>query len=134
MPKGLNRLFILSGEANATALWAFLKANWRPMAEKGTPLSVEVSEFKRPRSKDQNARYWGFLVRNIEEQAWLEGRQYPGEVWHDYFKRKFIGVIDGPFGQTYAMSSRELPSDEFTTFMDKVEAFAATELGVIFED
>jgi hypothetical protein len=87
------------------------------------------------RSKLQNARYWGRgVLAQIAEQATVGGKLYDAESWHEMFKRKFIGVIELPDGSVVGKSSTELTTAEFCKFCDEVEAFAATELGVLFID
>jgi hypothetical protein len=87
------------------------------------------------RSKPQNRRYWGRgVLAQIAEQATVGGRLYDAESWHEMFKRKFIGVIELPDGSVVGKSSTELTTAEFCKFCDEVEAFAATELGVLFID
>ena len=90
---------------------------------------------RRKRTSKQNKRYWGKgVLAQIAEQAVVNGRQYPAEVWHEQFKRQFIGVIELPNGQLIGKSSTELDTAEFSAFCDQVEAWAATELGVTFYD
>lgn len=52
----------------------------------------------------------------------------------EQFKRMFIGVIELPNGEVIGMSSATLTTVEFSEFCTKVEAYAATELGVTFYD
>lgn len=54
------------------------------------PLEVVVREEKKARKLDQNALYWAGPLRDIAEQAWVQGRQYSAEVWNEYFKREFL--------------------------------------------
>ena len=54
------------------------------------PLEVVIREEKRKRSLDQNALYWAGPLRDIAEQAWVQGRQYSADVWHEHFKREFL--------------------------------------------
>ena len=54
------------------------------------PLEVVIREEKRKRSLDQNRLYWAGPLRDIAEQAWVQGRQYSSEVWNEYFKREFL--------------------------------------------
>lgn len=87
------------------------------------------------RTKAQNRRYWGNgVLKQIAEQAVVNGRLYGAEVWHEQFKRQFIGVTELPCGQVVGMSSTKLTTAEFRDFCDQVEAYAATELGVTFHD
>jgi len=46
----------------------------------------------------------------------------------------FIGVIELPDGSVIGESSTGLNTAEFCDFCDRVEAHAATELGVMFYD
>ena len=95
-----------------------------------------VLELKRKkRTKAQNRRYWGNgVLAQIANQAVVNGRKYDAEVWHEQFKRMFIGVIELPNGQVIGKSSTELSTKEFCEFCDRVEAYAATDLGVTFYD
>lgn len=89
----------------------------------------------RKRTKPQNRRYWGRgVLAQIAEQATVGGKLFSAEVWHEQFKRQFIGVVELPNGQVIGKSSKELNTAQFCEFCDKVEAYAATELGVTFYD
>lgn len=54
------------------------------------PLEVVIREEKRKRTLDQNSLYWAGPLRDIAEQAWVQGRQYSAEVWHEHMKREFL--------------------------------------------
>lgn len=83
----------------------------------------------------QNRRYWGRgVLAQIAEQAAPGGKLFPADIWHEQFKRQFIGVIELPNGQVIGKSSTTLSTKEFCDFSDDVEAYAATELGVRFVD
>lgn len=87
----------------------------------------------RKRTKPQNRRYWGKgVLAQIAAQAAVGGRLYSAEVWHEQFKRAFIGFDELPNGQIIGKSSTGLDTAEFSLFCTAVEAHAATELGVIF--
>lgn len=87
----------------------------------------------RKRTKPQNARYWSTgVLSQISSQAVVNGHLFSPEAWHEQFKRQFIGVIELPNGQVQGMSSADLSTVEFSEFCTKVEAYAATELNVIF--
>ncbi|MGZ8317555.1 MAG: recombination protein NinB [Telluria sp.] len=130
----MQRTFVLRELAHLTSLIGFLSSNWQVFAREGKFLAVTVSLYKSKRSLEQNRRYFGPAVLGaIEEQVWVQGRRHDKESWHEYFKRRFLGVVDLPFGGTRAMSSTDLNVEEFALFMQQVEAYAASELGVVFD-
>lgn len=94
-----------------------------------------LSVTRRKRTSKQNRRYWGKgVLAQVAEQAAPGGKLYSAEVWHEQFKRKFIGVIELPDGSVVGMSSTALDTAQFSAFCDQVEAYAASELGVTFYD
>jgi len=110
-------------------LWPYLADNLQ--AERRLVLTVGPKK----RTKAQNRRYWGRgVLAQIAEQAAPGGKLYSADVWHEMFKRMFIGVEELPDGQIIGKSSTGLTTAEFCKFCDEVEAHAATELGVIFYD
>lgn len=123
------RTFILRGPEQAKALHAFLKANASAMAQQGRPLAVDVREHKAKRSGPQNRRYWA-LLRFIAENAWVGGKQFGDDAWHEHFKRKFIGIEELPGGDTAGISTATLDVGAFTAYMEAVERFAGADLGL----
>lgn len=110
-------------------LYPFLKS----ILQAGGKWELIVRRIKR--TKAQNRRYWGQgVLAQIAEQVVIGGRKFEAEIWHEQFKRQFIGVIELPNGEVVGKSSTELSTKEFCEFCDKVEAHAATELGVTFYD
>lgn len=94
---------------------------------------VTVAEPRRTNS--QNRRYWGGgVLAQIAEQARVAGRRFDATAWHELFKRQFIGLLELPDGSVVGMSSAHLGKKAFSEFCDRVEAHAATELGVTFHD
>lgn len=117
--------------------WAAIKAQVFPflaqVLQGGGRWVLSIT--RRKRTKAQNRRYWGNgVLAQIAAQATVGGRLYAAEVWHEQFKRQFIGVIELPNGEVIGKSSAALTTAEFSAFCDQVEAFAATELGVTFYD
>ena len=122
---------------NRAQAWAAIKAQLFPflaaVLQSGGRWVLTVT--RRKRSKAQNRRYWGNgVLKQIAEQAVVGGRLYPAEIWHEQFKRQFIGVEELPNGQVIGKSSTKLTTAEFCDFCDQVEAYAASELGVTFYD
>lgn len=127
----LSRRFVLYGPEQAKMLHAFLKANAAAMAQSGKPLSVTVEEHKAKRSAAQNRRYWAIL-NEIGENAYVGGKRFSSEAWAEFFKRKFIGFEETPSGDSVGISTTTLNTAEFTDYMDRIEAYAASDLGLEF--
>lgn len=90
---------------------------------------------RRKRTQPQNRRYWGQgVLAQVAAQAVVNGKQFSAETWHEMFKRMFIGVDELPNGELIGKSSTKLTTAEFSEFCTKVEAYAATDLGVTFYD
>jgi hypothetical protein len=99
-------------------------------------LRVIVTAQGEKRNNEQNKRLWGYVYQNISEQAWVNGKTFSREVWHEHYARKF-GVMEEmvlPDGEIIQRrkSTTEMTVSEFAEFMQRVEADAASELGVTF--
>lgn len=122
---------------NRAQAWTVIKGQLYPflaqVLQGGKRWVLTVS--LRKRTKAQNRRYWGNgVLKQIADQAAVNGRLYSAETWHEQFKRQFIGVIELPSGEVIGKSSADLTTAEFCEFCDQVEAYAATNLGVTFYD
>ena len=122
---------------NRAQAWTVIKGQLYPflaqVLQGGKRWVLTVS--LRKRTKAQNRRYWGNgVLKQIADQATVNGRLYSAEIWHEQFKRQFIGVIELPSGEVIGKSSADLTTAEFCEFCDQVEAYAATHLGVTFYD
>lgn len=62
------------------------------------PLGVEciVRAPVKVRQASQNSLYWAGPLTDIAEQAWVRGRQYSAEVWHEFAKREFLPEDNDP--------------------------------------
>lgn len=127
------RIFVLEQAAHLAEVVAFLSQWWWHYAKEGRFLQVTIQLVKDQRTLEQNRRYWGAIITPIAEQVWSEGRQYSKDIWHEQMAREFIGVIDLPGGGVMAMSTTDLSIEEFSDYMNKVEAYAVQYLGVCFE-
>ncbi len=110
------------------------------------PLEVVVREQIKGRKPDANARMWAGPLRDIAEQAWVEGKQHSSEVWHSYFKRELLpeeydperckeGYVKwtyDPGGERVLVgSSTQLTVKGFAEYLTAIEEFGAS-LGVLF--
>lgn len=108
------------------------------------PLQVTVEEFRPLRKLDQNALMWAGPLKDIAEQAYLDGRKYRAEIWHEYFKREFLPdefdpeqcrdgyekwAIDPTGSQVLIGTTTELTVRGMALYIQQIEAFGAN-LGV----
>ena len=117
--------------------WALMKDALHPFLSQWLQAGKKVELVARlqKRTPKQNRRYWGRgVLAQIAEQAAPGGRLYSAEHWHELFKRMFIGVEELPDGSVIGKSSAGLTTGEFCEFCEQVEAYAASELGVVFVD
>lgn len=122
---------------NRQQAWAAIKSRLFPFLSQvlqgGNRFVLTVK--RRKRTTPQNRRYWGQgVLAQVAEQATVGGKQFSADIWHELFKRKFIGVIELPNGEVVGKSSKDLTTAEFSEFCSQVEAYAASELGVTFYD
>ena len=122
---------------NRQQAWVAIKAQVFPFLasclQAGSVWVLTIGRKKR--TIPQNRRYWGNgVLFQIAQQAAPGGKLYPPEIWHEQFKRQFIGVEELPNGEVIGKSSTGLTTTEFADFCAQVEAYAASELGVVFYD
>lgn len=105
------------------------------------PLEFLIREEVKERKLTQQGYYW-IRMGEIAGQAWVEGRQFSADLWHEYMKRNVmpdeVATKDGelrskwtelPDGTVAVISTTELERACFADFTTAVEAFGAN-LGV----
>jgi hypothetical protein len=125
----MQRLFVIHSQLHANALFAFVRANYEAMADEGRPMAVLVTEYRAKRNTQQNKLLWAVL-NQIADEAWVGGKQFSAEAWHEFFKRKFIGCNELPNGQTLGISTTTLDIAAFAEYVTQIQAYAGTELGI----
>lgn len=51
---------------------------------------------KKIRKPSANSLMWAGPLKDISEQAWVSGRQFSAEVWHEHAKVEFLPEDDDP--------------------------------------
>ena len=133
----LYREFVLSSAAAWQALAQLVAANAKAFIDRGRPLRVIVTEDENKRTDSANRFYWGAVLTTIAEQAWVDGRQYSKDVWHEHFARLYLPhtEIVTPYGEIVSRrkSTTELTVSEFSEYLQRVQSDAASSLRVIFD-
>lgn len=112
------------------------------------PLQVTIEEHRPARKLDQNALMWAGPLKDISGQAYLEGRRYTAEVWHEFLKREFLPdefdpeqcrggytkwAVDPSGSRVLIGSTTQLTVRGMAIYIQQVEAFGAN-LGVQFHE
>lgn len=110
------------------------------------PLEVLVREQVKKRSLDANSAFWAGPMKDIAEQAWVQGRKFSAEVWAEYFKKEYLPEefdpelclegyrkwdigLDGE--RILVGSTTKLTKKGFAIYREQVTAYGAG-LGVMF--
>ena len=132
--ESLKKTYILRDENVMRLMWAFLKANAKDMADKGQPLEARITVYKKSATDPQRSLIW-IINEQIAQGAWVRGRRFDAETWHEYAKRellpeetrrgvqKWLALPDGQ--RELTMSTENLDREEKSTYIDKLLAFAA---------
>lgn len=133
------KTFVLRSEDQCLRLGAFIKSNASAMVEQGTPLAVRVYEYVPRASDEQRALIW-IVMGQIASEAWVKGRQFDAETWHEHAKRlllpeetakgtaKWRILPDG--SRALAMGTEDLDRKEKSAYIDALLAWAAADLGI----
>lgn len=119
------------------AAWAMGKQ----LTAAGRKFHLRAAEAEDDRSVLANRYYWGPCLKEISEQASIEGQRWAPEAWHELSKRMFLGYeikkvkVAGRKKTTVIRRLRSttgLSVRKFSVYLEKLQAFAATDLGVHF--
>lgn len=86
-----------------------------------------IVEIREPnRTLEQNALYWS-TIHEIADTIKIDGKQYLPQVWHKYFKERFLPsrIIELPYGHIAESepSTTDLTKEEFSEFVESVIQF-----------
>jgi hypothetical protein len=110
------------------------------------PIEVVIREQVKARKPDQNSAMWSGPLKDIAEQAYVNGRTYSADVWHEFLKREYLPeefdaeiCKEGyrkwsmtPKGERVLVgSTTQLTIKGFALYLQQVEAYGAS-LGVMF--
>lgn len=136
MTRALYREFTLNGPTDAQQCVGFMKQFAGPAVERGKPLRVVITAEDRKRTLEQNAHYWGHVLTTIAETVWIDGKQFSTDVWHEQLAEMFCPRIEItlPNGKLFTRrkSTSEMGVGEFSEYVQKVQVYAASELGAEF--
>lgn len=136
--------WIINSPDDAAQLVAFIKANAKRQVDAGRPLKFVGSVHRDKRSDKSNRYMWAAVLKPVSEQAQHNGKRYSEDKWHEAFKEAFLPEVCAagidkweylPNGsRRLLMSTTDLDEAEMHEYLQAVQAHAAAELGVVFEE
>lgn len=125
------------------SLWPWAKA----MLTAGHKLVIRAEEAEDDMTDRQRRYYHGVVLTQIAAHAKANGESYPMPVWKEHFRKTYLGEKRKTFTDPLTgkksrrlvrISTEGLGVKKYSQLIEKVTAFAATELGVTigqrFED
>jgi len=115
-----------------------------PMAERGTPLRVLVARKQASRRMALNVFMWAGILDQIAEQTFVGQYRFSAGAFHEFLKQEYLpdtcskGVekwsYHGDGTRSLRMSTSDLDDAEFDLYLLSIQAHAAIEWGVVFQD
>lgn len=118
-------VFFLRDAQIVAKLKSWLDANWE---REGNAWMVEIAPESSKRTDRQRRYYWASL-QDLSEDAPIK---YSKEVWHEYFRKLFLPLVELPDGSTVPMSTNHLTVREANEYLDQINRWTSTELGIPF--
>lgn len=115
----------------------------RQLIADGRRVRIRAEEAEDTRSLQQSRFYWGVVLAEISEQARIGGDRWSAEAWHEYGKRTYLGyefkriTIAGRKRKAVSKqlrSTTRLSVRRMSEYLEKIMAFAVTDLGVRFSE
>ncbi len=113
----------------------------RTMMTAGHRLAVEIRLAEDAKTDRQRAYYHGVILKEIAQQAMANGQKFPMAVWKEHFRNEYLGFktvsfinpLTGKKSRRRVRNSTErLGVRGYNKLIERVTAFAVTELGVQF--
>lgn len=125
--------------------WANFKQVIAPWCKErfaeGQTLELEFRLHEDAKTDRQRRYLHGVIFKEISQQVSLGGSKYDLKVWKEHFRERFLGFRTVTFinpltGKRYRrrvrVSTEDLGVKGYSNYIDRVTAFAVTELGVQF--
>jgi hypothetical protein len=118
-------------------VWPWAKA----MLTAGHRLVVDVRLAEDAKTDQQRKYYHGVVLAEIARQAKVNGQTFPMAVWKEHFRNEYLGfktmtVVNPMTGKKsrkrIRRSTEDLGVKAYNELIERVTAFAVTELGVEF--
>ena len=104
-------------------------------------LKTEISTSRSARTNrngvSNKTAAFGEFTGELADKAWVNGKRYSMETWHEYCKGVLLGfdikaMPDGTEVKT-PISTTTLNTAEMTDYQNRLQSWAAGEFGIIWE-
>jgi len=125
-------------QAIMAQVWPWVKAQ----TSAKHPVVLEARLHEDAKTDQQRAFYHGVILTQIAQQAMPNGIKYPMPVWKEYMRQKYLGFKTVTFTDPMTgkksrrrvrQSTENLGVKGYNKLIERVTAFAVTELGVVFD-
>lgn len=123
--------------AMMTQMWPWAKAQ----TAAGHSVVLEARLYEDVKTDGQRKYYHGIVLAEIAKQAKANGQTFPLPVWKEFFRDKYLGFKTVTFTNPMTgkksrrrvrKSTEDLGVRAYAELIEKVTAFACTDLGVEF--
>lgn len=118
--------FILRDQTILANCKKWLDGNWQKNPKR--PWMVDIAPESSKRTDRQRRYYWASL-QDFSEDAPIK---YSKEVWHEYFRKLFLPLVELPDGSMVPMSTNHLTVKEANEYLDQINRWTSTEFGIPF--
>ncbi|MES1989237.1 MAG: recombination protein NinB [Pseudomonadota bacterium] len=94
----------------------------------GQNLEVVIREVKKQRSIDQQALLFAGPLKDISEQAWVDGHQFSKDAWHYHYKTLYLPEFEDPYIFELVKDCEKYIKWEFTPKGERLLVGSTTQL------
>lgn len=126
-------------QAMTAQLWPQIKA----LTTAGQRLMLTLVDAEDAKSAKQRRFYHGVILTEIAQKASINGQKFPMAVWKEHFRKTYLAdkrkVCTDPLTgkkskRRIRVSTEGLSVKQYASLIERVTAFAVTELGVTFSE
>lgn len=126
-------------KAISEMLWPHVKS----LLMAGHRLQLELRLAEDVKTDKQRRYLHGFILKTIADQALVNGERFPLKVWKEFLRDKFLGhkvvttknpMTGKKVRRRVRVSTEDLGVKGYAEYIDRVAAFAATDLGIEFAE
>jgi hypothetical protein len=120
-------------------VWQQIKA----LAMAGHPTVVEVRTAEDVKTDKQRRYLHGYVLTAIAQQASVNGQKFDLRTWKEHFRAEFLGfktvtaknpMTGKKVRRRVRVSTEDLGIKGYAEYIERITAFAAVELGVVFAE